>query len=246
MMLLNKPVRTQKKRVEQIYDGINAYIKEHGLKAGDRIPTEAELCTAFGVSRPLIREALRLLEQERLVITKHGIGRFVTAAAALNIARPITVFESISSMLSALGHKTTIKIVSVQTVSASSKPDAAIALALAPEAKILVMERFRELDGEVLVYSVDIVPIGLIGAVPTEEAIRGSINELLADLNHRPVMSSANVAATILPVDVLPGQVSSEPWLLVTETCLSELGTPVLWAQDYHRGSQISFNFSRQ
>lgn len=246
MISLNKSVRSQKKRVEQIHDGINAYIKEHGLKAGDRIPTEAELCTAFGVSRPLIREALRLLEQERLVITKHGIGRFVTAAAALNIARPITVFESISSMLSALGHNTTIKIVSVQTVFASTEPDAATALGLPPEAEILVMKRFRDLDGEVLVYSVDVVPLGLIGAVPTEDAISGSINALLANLNHRPVMSSANVAATFLPAGVLPEHADPEPWLLVTETCLSELGIPVLWAQDYHRGSKISFNFSRQ
>ena len=55
-----------------------------GLKAGDRIPTEAELCAAFGVSRPSVREALRLLEQERLIVTEHGRGRFVTAAAALN------------------------------------------------------------------------------------------------------------------------------------------------------------------
>ena len=72
------------------------------------------------------------------------------------------------------------------------------------------------------------------------------LNALLAGAGHKPVMSSANVAATFLPDGVLSGPASSEPWLLVTETCLSEAGTPVLSARDYHRGSQISFNFSRQ
>ncbi|WP_284325582.1 GntR family transcriptional regulator [Cypionkella aquatica] len=89
---------------EQVRDAVSDYIREHGLKAGDRIPTEAELCAAFGLSRPSVREALRLLEQERLVVTVHGRGRFVTAVAALNVARPISVFESITKMLAALGY----------------------------------------------------------------------------------------------------------------------------------------------
>ncbi len=245
-MLHNKQLRSSKKMALQVRDGVSDYIKEQKLKVGDKIPTEAELCKAFGVSRPLVREALRLLEQERLVVTKHGLGRFVTAFAALDIARPITVFESISSMLMALGHKTTTRVMSARTALASSDPDAALALALAPDAEIFVMERFREVGDDVLVYSIDIIPLALTGSAPQEAAIAGSVNELLASANHRPIMSSANVAATFLPEGVLPSPANSEAWLLVTETCLSEEGTPVLWARDYHRGSQISFNFSRR
>lgn len=245
-MLQNRQLRSPKKMALQVRDGVRDYIKEQELKVGDKIPTEAELCKAFGVSRPLVREALRLLEQERLVVTKHGLGRFVTAIAALDIARPITVFESISSMLKALGYATTTRVVSTRTALASSDPDAALALGLDPDAEIFVMERFREVGDEVLVYSIDIIPLALTGSVPQEEAIAGSVNELLASVNHRPIMSSANVAATFLPDGVLPGPSNSEPWLLVTETCLSEEGIPVLWARDYHRGSQISFNFSRR
>jgi len=98
-MLTTRPLRSHKKMAEQVRDAVSTNIREHGLKAGDRIPTEAELCAAFGVSRPSVREALRLPEPERLVVTEHGRGRLVTAAAALNIARPITVFESISQVL---------------------------------------------------------------------------------------------------------------------------------------------------
>lgn len=245
-MLTTRPLRSQKKMAEQVRDAVTAYIRDHGLKAGDRIPTEAELCAAFGVSRPSVREALRLLEQERLVVTEHGRGRFVTAAAALNIARPITVFESISQMLAALGYSPETRVVSARTILAASDPQAAEALGVPPGSEVFVLERLREAGGEVLVYSIDVVPLGLLGEVPANGALEGSLNAVLASRGHKPVMSSANVAAAFLPKDVVTGPASAEPWLLVSEVCLSEAGRPVLFARDYHRGALISFNFSRQ
>ena len=245
-MLTTKPLRSKKKMAEQVRDAVSDYIREHGLKAGDRIPTEAELCAAFGVSRPSVREALRLLEQERLVVTAHGRGRFVTAVAALNVARPITVFESITKMLAALGYAANTRVLSAKTMLAASDPLAAVALGLQPGAQIFVLERLREAGGQVLVYSIDVMPLALLGAVPDGMELEGSVNEFLASADQKPVMSSANVAAVFLPEGVLSGPAVAEPWLLVSETCLSEIGTPVLYARDYHRGSLISFNFSRQ
>lgn len=42
------------------------------LKAGDLLPAEAKLMEEFGVSRPTIREAYRILEAERLVSVARG------------------------------------------------------------------------------------------------------------------------------------------------------------------------------
>lgn len=245
-MLKTRQFQSKKKMAEQIRDAVSDYIRAQGLKAGDRIPTEAELCAAFGVSRPSVREALRLLEQERLIVTEHGRGRFVTAAAALNVARPITAFESITRMLAALGYTPDTRVLSSRVILAASDPQAAVALGLAPGAEMFVLERLREAGSEVLVYSLDVIPMALLGTRPSGKALEGSVNELLAAAGHRPVMSRANVAAAFLPEGVLDGPVRAEPWLLVSETCLSEIGTPVLYARDYHRGSLVSFNFSRQ
>lgn len=245
-MLTARPLQPHKKMAERIRDAVTDYIRAQGLKAGDRIPTEAELCAAFGVSRPSVREALRLLEQERLIVTEHGRGRFVTAAAALNVARPITAFESITQMLAALGHVAETRVISSRVVLAASDPQAAVALGLAPGDEMFVLERIREAGGEVLVYSLDMIPTAILPQRPPDAALLGSVNELLAAAGHKPVMSSANVAAAFLPEGVLEGPARAEPWLLVTETCLSEIGAPVLFARDYHRGSLVSFNFSRQ
>lgn len=245
-MITKKLLRPQRRTAEQIRDMVAEYIVEQGLQVGDRIPSESELCEAFGVSRPTVREALRLLEQERVIVTEHGRGRFVTAFAALHVPRPITAFESITQMLSALGYSPVTQVLSAEVVPASSQPDAQGALHLDPADKVLVLVRQRAADSRVLVYSIDVVPWSLLPDDPPPGPFTASINAILADAGHRPVMSRANVAATTLPEGILSATEADGPWLLVTETCFSAAGTPVLFARDYHRGSEISFNFTRQ
>lgn len=53
-------------------------IAEGRLKPGDRIPTEAKLAEAFEVSRNVVREAVARLKSEGLVISRQGLGAFVT------------------------------------------------------------------------------------------------------------------------------------------------------------------------
>ena len=46
---------------EQVANRIMAMIKSGNLKSGDRLPTEAQMGIAFGISRPPLREALKAL-----------------------------------------------------------------------------------------------------------------------------------------------------------------------------------------
>lgn len=45
-----------------------------------RLPSEAELCQRFGVSRPIVREALKELRDEGLIHSRQGAGSFVNGA----------------------------------------------------------------------------------------------------------------------------------------------------------------------
>ena len=49
-------------------------IREGVYAVGSLLPSEADLCAQFGVSRHTIREAIRRLQQAGLVASRHGIG----------------------------------------------------------------------------------------------------------------------------------------------------------------------------
>ena len=53
---------------------------------GERLPSERDLAEALGVSRPVIREAIIVLESRGLVQTRHGAGVFVQSDTAVPIA----------------------------------------------------------------------------------------------------------------------------------------------------------------
>jgi GntR family transcriptional regulator len=50
---------------------------DHGMSVGDRFPTEQALGAQFGVSRETVREALRGLEEDKLISRSPGRGTFL-------------------------------------------------------------------------------------------------------------------------------------------------------------------------
>ncbi|WP_421704320.1 FadR/GntR family transcriptional regulator [Aliiroseovarius sp.] len=63
----------------QIAEAIRDAIMSGGLLVDERLPSEAELCEKFGVSRPTVREALKRLAAQNLIRTQRGAsgGAFV-------------------------------------------------------------------------------------------------------------------------------------------------------------------------
>lgn len=61
------------------------------LKAGDRLLGERELALALGVSRPVLREALRSLSMLGLLDIRHGRGAYVRSADASVLGQALTL-----------------------------------------------------------------------------------------------------------------------------------------------------------
>lgn len=59
---------------ELVLDRIEAQIVSGALRAGQRLPPERELAAMLGVSRPAVREALRILEAQGAVRSQVGKG----------------------------------------------------------------------------------------------------------------------------------------------------------------------------
>ncbi len=64
---------------EQVASKIESFILSFQLREGDKLPSERELTDRFGVSRTVVREAIKFLEQRGLLTTQNGRGVFVAS-----------------------------------------------------------------------------------------------------------------------------------------------------------------------
>lgn len=84
-----EPVQTQRVS-EIIYNQIYQQVADGRLKPGERLPAERELVNVFGCSRPSIREALRMLEQDGLIETTSGnSGSLVCGITLKTVEKPL-------------------------------------------------------------------------------------------------------------------------------------------------------------
>src|SRR5688572_31652327 len=86
---------------EEIAGQIRRWLEEQRLEPGERIGTEQEMAEDFGVSRPTLREALRLLSASHLIRVGRGRtgGIFVASTPSEGMSRNVS--ESIALMLAA-------------------------------------------------------------------------------------------------------------------------------------------------
>ena len=66
---------------KQVADKLLQMVTSGVLKPGERLPTEAQLGSSFGVSRNVLREAVASLRSRGVLETRRGIGTFVSDTA---------------------------------------------------------------------------------------------------------------------------------------------------------------------
>jgi GntR family transcriptional repressor for pyruvate dehydrogenase complex len=88
MTIVLEPIRP-KKISEEIVSQVKQLISKGELKPGDRIPSERDLATMLGVSRPSVREAIMVLEAMGFVESRQGGGTYVKALTEASIMNPL-------------------------------------------------------------------------------------------------------------------------------------------------------------
>ena len=85
---------------DQLADRLAAQVNGGLLAPGDRLPTEAQLAAAHGVSRSVVREAVHRLKSRGLLLSRQGSGVYVAAPA---LHKPLefdpTVLESVHAVV---------------------------------------------------------------------------------------------------------------------------------------------------
>lgn len=76
---------------EEVFSQIHELIKEGRFKARDQLPSERELAETFKVSRTSVREALRALESQGLIVSRTGTGNFVADLPVESLVGPLAL-----------------------------------------------------------------------------------------------------------------------------------------------------------
>jgi GntR family transcriptional repressor for pyruvate dehydrogenase complex len=85
-------IRREPRLSDKVADAMLQTILSRGLRSGDRLPSERELGEQFGVSRTVVREAVRVLSAKGIVETRTGSGVRVAAVDAGAVSEAMSLF----------------------------------------------------------------------------------------------------------------------------------------------------------
>jgi GntR family transcriptional regulator len=231
----------------QLRDRIRSMMKEKYFRAGDQLPSEESLVDIFAVSRSTVRESLKLLEEEKVIIVRHGLGRFVAVDPTSIMTEDITHLESVTEMAAALGIMIETEVVSLRSELADGVIQAR--LKLQPGESVYILERARKTNGEIVIFSIDIFPAREVPGEINQDMFKGSLLELMEGAwGKRLAYSRAVISAEQLDIELcakMPN-CSGSTWILMEQVNYDEADFPVLYSKDYHRSDKFHFHVLRR
>lgn len=194
--------RARRSISEDVADRIRLYIQQRDLGPGDRIGREEDLAREFGVSRPTLREALRLLSSEHLIRASKGPGGGIFVAATPERGIGMTVSATVANMIEADRIEFDELI---ETRLLFEVPLAGLAAQRATEEdveklKALVRESGAEPGNQVRMQAAD-AQIHRLIAVMAGNRLAGAFSEWIVDVLH-PLLGEAIAPAIVEPVVV--------------------------------------------
>jgi len=227
----------------QVVDRLKSDIEKGIYKEKEKFPSEFELAKRLGVSRATLREALRTLEEENVIIRRHGVGTFVNCKPMFKSG--IEQLNSVTNMIHNAGMNPGTIFLSSYT-QCSTDEDSRRFTAEAEE-EFLVIERVRTANGEPVVYCIDKLPTNILPEHFSYE--KESIFQLIE--------TEANINITYAVAEIEPIgyhdkispilQCEPETALLVLKQMhYDEKDEPILYSVNYFRADKFSFQVLRK
>jgi GntR family transcriptional regulator, galactonate operon transcriptional repressor len=79
------------RRADAVVDHLVELIVSGEIKADQLLPVESALCEAYGVSRTVVREAIKSLEARGLLRARQGVGTLVSLQNSWNLLDPVVL-----------------------------------------------------------------------------------------------------------------------------------------------------------
>jgi GntR family transcriptional repressor for pyruvate dehydrogenase complex len=84
---------------ERIVENLITLVKDRRLKTGDKLPSERQLCEMIGVSRPILREALKALQVMNIIDIRQGAGAYIKSLEPGDVVEHLDIVFHLDSSL---------------------------------------------------------------------------------------------------------------------------------------------------
>lgn len=140
-----------KSRYHHAKDAIVAYIRDK-CRDGGQLPSEAQFAQMLGVSRNTVREAIRILEREGIVFSRHGVGTFIINAGQ-SLSSNLTILTRVADFIREHGYVADAAKIERSRIVADAR--LATRLAVEPGRELVRVSGVRTADGVPVIHVVD-------------------------------------------------------------------------------------------
>ena len=194
------------------------------LRPGQRLPSDADLCAEFGVSRMTARHAMAQLADEGLVRRDPGRGTFVAEPPTHRRANFLMTF---SHEMRRQGRTPSSRIV-VRRVRPPTDAERT-ALRVAHGDEVVELKRVRLADHEQVAVETAVLACRCTAAVMAADLETGSLHEVLIGEGILPTRGTSSIGAEAASADdaVLLGIGAGEPMLVERRLIFDQRGRPI-------------------
>ncbi|MBP2240189.1 GntR family transcriptional regulator [Cytobacillus eiseniae] len=227
----------------QVIDHLKQDIEKGNYKEREKLPSEFDLAKQLGVSRATLREALRILEEENVIIRRHGVGTFVNAKPLFTSG--IEQLSSVTDMILQAGMKPGTIFMSSSTTGPTEEDIRRFSCSMDEE--IVVIERVRTANGEPVVYCIDKVPDRILADTFSHE--QESIFNILEIEASRKITYAVTTIEPIGYHDKVSPILECDPetaLLVLKQMHFDEMDEPILYSVNYFRADKFSFQVLRK
>jgi GntR family transcriptional regulator len=243
-----QPLRTNRVPLSaQAQEYLLNLIESGVYQAGEQLPSEADLAGQLGISRPTLREALRNLEQDGLILRKHGVGTFVAPGYEHRLESGLERLESVLELAARQGLD--VKCAALQVQQEPAGPELGTKLGVSPETRLTGIRRAIVVGGVPVAYMIDMVLPSILSPADIDDCFNGSVLDLL---RRKPGLQIGHGVADIVAIDAdrfLTENLEVEPGqavLLMEEIIYDVEGNPVEFSRNYFVPEFFQFRVVRR
>lgn len=228
-----------------VHDSLTKLIESRKLAPGDRLPSEIKLAKQFGVSRPILREAYRLLERDGLIIVRGGAGTFLGSPVPV-IKNPLNDLSSTGMLIRRAGFDADAEV--KELTHREPEPEWAEKLSLAAGENVVVAKRLRRADSAAIALSWNIMPEQFVGN-KFDNGIHESIFrhlELECEITVERALTSIYALNLEHPYDSEAKAVLGGMAILMKRLHFDAKGLPVLYSLDYMRTDLVELTIQQE